>query len=180
MASIQSSSILYDRAQADGTRDVKYRYTALSNNATTLDVDYGPLRGVAADFDADADILARAPNILLNLAEEDKTYHATNAAEDILWNDQGGFFTKAVPDWTTWNEAATAVLVYWLQQVDKLDLVNLAPFLSHVSNTDLKNLLSITNQQVSDIRGDVQIAIDTKAVLDTYSPWADQDGVIRE
>ena len=179
MASVISSEVLYDRAQADGSRDIAFRYIAESNNSLQQTVDVGPLRGCPADFDEQAAMVQRAGYVIPNLAEQEKQWHAENAAQDTLWDDQGGFFTKAVPEWCTWDEASYAVLVYWLQREDKLDLVHLSAYLSHTSNNDLTSLLGITQQQVSDIRGDLQTAIDTVAALSTYEPWCDQNGVFR-
>jgi len=179
MAQVISGEVLYDRAQVDGTRDIAFQYVAESNTSQQITVKVGPLRGCPSDFDAQAALAQRQAWVIPNLSNEDQRWHAEHAAEDTLWEDQGGYYTKLTPEWCTWDEASYAVLVYWLQREDKLDLVNLQAYLSHTSNSDLTSLLGITQQQVSDIRGDLQTAVDTLAALSTYEPWCDEDGVFR-
>lgn len=180
MASITDMQVLYDRPNADGTRDVKYRYTALSNNSQERIVDQGPFPNVPADFDEQSHMAARAPLVLQMLKDQDLAWHSENAAQDTLWIDMGGYFEKAVPEWSTWDEASEAVSKFWLNSDNKLDLINLQLFLSHTSNSDITTLLSCTQTQVTGIRGDVQEAVDTNAALSTYEPWVDDSGTVRE
>jgi len=179
MATITQSYIVYDRANADGTRDVKLGFTALSNNSVERTVEVGPFLGVPSDWDEQAELTARAPIVLQNLAQEDRQWHIDHASEDTLWHDAGGFFVKVVPEWTSWDDASLAVLCYWLAQADKLALLNILLYLSHTSNGDLTALLDATQQQATGIRGDVQTAYDTSVALAAYVPWVDEACVVR-
>jgi len=136
-------------------------------------------RPQADDFDTDADMIAIAPDMLAGKAYQEQWEIRERARQGgvVLHTDMGGWFEKITPDWDTWEVQTTAWLKYWLAQEDQLELVNMQADNALISNTDKRNLLDIANQDVTNINASVQVAIDTKATLDTYAPYFDEDGV---
>jgi len=178
MASVTTMIVVSDRPQADGRRYVRYKFDLLDNNGGNHIEYIGP-KLVAADFDTDADMIARAPEILVSKADQEQQELRDQARQGgvVLHTDMGGWFEKILPNWESWEIQTTAWLKYWLSQEDQLELVNMQADNILISSTDKRNLLDIANQDVTNINASVQIAIDTKATLDTYTPYFDDDGI---
>jgi len=175
MSQILSSEVISDRPQADGRRYVRTKFVAEDNNSGTQDVFHGP-RLVAADYDVDAWMLAYEPTVLADLEQGEQEELRTEASPTalLLHNDLGGFYEKKVLAWGTWDDQTTAWLKYYLSLPDQLQLINIQLDVAQISNTDMRNLLGMTNQEVSAIRADIQIAVDTQASLDLYTPYFEE------
>jgi len=180
MASVTTMIVISDRPQADGRRYVRYKFDLLDNQIPPRNyIEYIGPKLVSADFDTDADMIAMAPEILASKADQEQwelREQARNGSE-VLHNDMGGWFDKILPNWESWEVQTTAWLKYWLAQEDQLELVNMQADNVLISNTDKRNLLDIANQDVTDINASVQIAVDPKATLDTYTQYFDDDGL---
>ena len=83
---------------------------------------------------------------------------------------------KSSPAWNTWEAAATGTLKHYLAKEDQLELISIADPMSKISNGDVVTLLGCTLPQVGDIRGDIQVALDTNESLSAYHRWYDEDG----
>ena len=174
MASVISNTIIQDKGTSN--RRLAFRIVLEDNDAVQENIDVGP---IIADetYDADAGAIAagvkeldrKAPNELHELI------HLSRNGELALNNDVE-FPSKATFAWDTWDNYATAWMKYWLAFEDQLELVHMQRDLAFISNTDMKDLLVIDNQSVSDIRADVQTAVNTQASLDLYNPYFDSDG----
>jgi len=172
MAQILSSEVLSDSPQADGRRYVRTKFVAEDNNSGTRDVFHGP-RLVASDYDVDAWMVAYEPEVLNQLEQKEQERLRIDASPIalLLHNDLGGFYEKKTLSWGTWDDQTIAWLKYYLSLSDQLQLINIQLDVAQISNTDMRNLLDITNQEVSAIRADIQIAVDTQASLDLYTPY---------
>ena len=174
MASVISSDILQDKGTTN--RIIAYRVVLEDNDAVQETIDVGP---VIADetYDADAGAVAagnnelskKSPNELQELIEGSRN-------GELVLNNDVEFPSKRTFAWGTWDDYATDWMKYWLSLEDQLELVHMERDLAFISNTDMKDLLGIDNQAVSDIRADVQVAIDTQESLNLYTPYFDSDG----
>ena len=169
--------LLYERDLGNGWKKVKYKFDLLDNNGGNHIVYVGP-KTIPIGIDTDADMLAIAPTLLISKAEQGQEELRENArnGDVVLHIDMGGYFEKILPDWDTWDNATTLWLKYWLSQEDQLELVNMQADNEQITNADKRNLLGITNQNVTSINSSVQIAVETKEVLDAYAPYFDEDG----
>lgn len=176
MASVVSYEVITDRPQADGRRYVKYQVTFELNNLE-FEIYNSRQKLVAADFDTAVDMPIVAAQMLADQLENEISEYV-----DLLANgtDPLHVFTtwweKATPDWNTWDDAAGGVLKIYLAYENQLELRHIADTTSRISNADIEDVLGITAQQQSDIRSDIQIAVNTQATLDTYDRWFDEDG----
>lgn len=177
MASVTTMIVSSDRPQTDGRRYIRYKFDLLDNLNQNHIEYYGP-KLVPADFDTDADMLAIVPSILASKAdqEQQELQDGSRNNEIVLHNDLGGYYEHKTMLWDTWENHTIAWLKYWLSQEDQLELYWMRLDLIILTNTELKNLLGIAQGDTSDIRAAVQIAIDTRATLDTYVPFYDESG----
>lgn len=100
------------------------------------------------------------------------------SGSDPLHIDMGGWFTQVIPNYQTWDELAAAVTINFLERVNQLELVYIETIIIRISTTDKKRIWGMTNPQVSDVNTAIQDAINTKVVIDTYSPFF-IDGVLQ-
>jgi len=162
--------------QANGTRKISEQHTDHLGNKYTSQYS-----GVDVNYDADARLAADAITVDESTAENEinEGIATFNAGGDPLHIDEGGWFSKVIPDYQTWEELATGTTVPFMQAEDQLELVNIQ-YTSRISTNDKKLIWGMTNQEVSAFNADVQIAIDTQASLDLYLPWFDDDGVLKD
>ena len=174
MASVISSDILQDKGTTN--RRVAYRVVLEDNDAVQETIDVGP---IIADenYDANAGAIA-AGNKELERKAPNELQELINASRngELALNNDVEFPSKATFAWGIWDDYATDWMKYWLALENQLELVHMERDLAFISNTDMKNLLGVDNQGVSDIRGDVQTAVNTQASLDLYTPYFDSDG----
>ena len=81
-------------------------------------------------------------------------------------------FINSVPLWNTWDIAASESLKHWLLMDYRQELLNCDFSVSGTSNNDLTDLLISTSSTFSqtDLRAEIQQAVDTQVDLDTYVP----------
>jgi len=126
-----------------------------------------------ADYDLDASLAANA--ILVDQQTKD-TEIAEGIAEcyaggDPLHFDAGGWWDQVTPVYNeSWDDLAGGVTIPFLEKDDQLELINIQLTSSRISSTDKKRIWGMTQTQVSDVNGNIQIAVDTQESLDLYSP----------
>lgn len=176
MASVVSTQLVSDRAEPGGWRFVRYRFDLLDNRNENH-VEYVGPKYVEPGFDTDADMLAISPAILLSKADQELSEFesAMEQGQDPLHVDMGGFFEKVLPRWQTWDDAFRNASEYFWGLTNLIAILPFSLTWGRVSNTGKRNALDTTNQIVSDMNGDMQIADNTKITLDGYNPHYDED-----
>lgn len=176
MASVTSTQVVSDIAEADGQRYVRYRYDLLDNLGGNY-IEY-IIRLIASDADAEADMISLIPNVLNNrkITEQQDWLSLCTEGQDPLHWDNGGFWDKTTPLWGTWEEIFDFVGKWFFSRENQLELAPYNVSWGRVSTTDKRNGLGITNPNVTTLNSSMQIAVDTKAALDTYIPFFDQNG----
>ena len=81
-------------------------------------------------------------------------------------------FVNVVPQWNTWSDAASESLKHFLLSDDRQELLNCNLSSTNTSNNDLTDLLILCGSTFSqtDLRSEIQQAVDTQVALDTYTP----------
>jgi len=179
MASVTSTQVVSDIAEPNGWRWVRYRFDILDNLGGNH-IEY-MTKKISPSTDVEVDMAAMIPQLLdsLKLAEQENWRSQCSDGDDPLHIDNGGFFSKSTPLWGSWDEMFTAVAKWFFSRENQLELVPYNDSWGRVSNTDKRNNLGITNQDVTDMGGQVQVAVNTKATLDTYVPLFDEYGNLR-
>ena len=174
--SIVNSEITSDRMQANNTRKISEQHTDHLGKIYTIKYS-----GVDVNYAADARLAADAITVDESTAANEIAEGIVifKAGGDPLHIDEGGWFSKVIPDYQTWEELATGTTIPFMQAEDQLELVNIQ-YTSRVSTNDKKLIWGMTNQQVSSVNADIQVAIDTQASLDLYLPWFDDEGVLKD
>ena len=85
-------------------------------------------------------------------------------------------FINSVPLWNTWSDAASESLKHFLLSDDRQDLLNVEASSGSTSNNDLDDLLLLAESSFtqSDLRTEIQQAINTQVELDTYIPSVEE------
>lgn len=135
-----------------------------------------------ADSSEDIDVNLAAHAIIANQNTIDNEIangiEMYEAGGDPLHIDMGGYFEQVAPDYQSWDELAAAATINFLERKDQLELVYIETTIIRISTIDKTRIWGMTNPQVSDVNAAIQDAINTKAVLDTYSPFF-IDGVLQ-
>ena len=178
MASVTTMIVHSVRDQANGSLYVRYKFDLLDNlNGNHIVITQSKNvvvpQGQTQEEFLNANMIATAPTILADKANQEQQLYQDRASEGemVLHQDMGGWFDKITPLWETWDVQATEWLTYWLSLTNQLELVHIQLDIAQISNTNLNNLLGINQSDTTDIRSAVQIAVDTKATLDTYQPF---------
>ena len=81
-------------------------------------------------------------------------------------------FINSVPLWNTWDDAASESLRHYLLSDDRQELLNCKLSVDSTSNNDLTDLLTLTGSSFSqtDLRSEIQQAVNTQVELDSYVP----------
>ena len=81
-------------------------------------------------------------------------------------------FINSVPLWNTWDVAASESLKHWLLMEYRQELLNCDFSVSGTSNNDLTDLLTLCGSTFTqtELRSEIQQAVDTQVALDTYVP----------
>ena len=81
-------------------------------------------------------------------------------------------FINSQPLWNTWETIASESLKHWLLMTYRQELLNCKLSVAGTSNKDLDDLLVLTGStfEQSDLRAEIQQAVDTQVQLDTYMP----------
>lgn len=90
---------------------------------------------------------------------------------DPLHFDNSGFWDKITPDYQTWDSLAAAVTIDFLEREEQLELTHIETIIIRISTNDKKLLWGMTNTEVSNVNASIQVAVDTKGTLNTYSPY---------
>ena len=179
MASVTTMIVHSVRPQSNGSLYVRYKFDLLDNlNGNHIVIT--PSKNVVVpdgqtqeEF-LNADMVDTAPKILQAKADQEQQDYIEGSIEgrSVLFDD----FTKVTPLWESWDNHTTEWLTYWLSLEDQLELISMQWDLTKISNNDLKDLLGISQQDTTDIRSSVQVAINMKVELDAYNPFI-VDGV---
>lgn len=176
MAQIISSEVLSDRPQANGFRYIRYEFVVEDNNGLQS-TKLTSAKLVEPNFDEQADMLVVGPQLLTQLAEaEIREFVDVCASGGDPLHDWVGYWVKSSPAWNTWEVATTGTLKHFLSQEDQLQLVHINDTVSRISNGDLVDTLGVSVPQVGGIRGDIQVAINTRDSLAAYERWYDDAG----
>lgn len=176
MASVTSTQVVSDIAEPDGRRYVRYRFDLLDNDGGNH-IEY-MVRLIDAGVDAEADMIALIPYVLNEkklFEQNDWRDQCVEGLDPLHW-DNGGFWDKTGPLWGTWDEMFTFVGKWFWAQENQLDLAPYNQSWGRVNNTDKRNGLGITNQNITTLNAAMQVAVDTKATLDAYTPFFDEQG----
>ena len=145
MASIISSSVIFDRVQADSTRLVRVKFVAEDHDANQFDVFVGP-RQVAADFNVSDWMAAHESSVLEQLAaQEDAGGLDLNVVANPLTYAQN-------PKWSTEKSIAKTMIYWMMRERDPRIVIYLEPLITYLKTnytvTQLANFLGITEAQV--------------------------------
>ena len=138
-----------------------------------LGVEY-PIQYIAdTDYDTAAALSLHASQTNQSTIDTEilNAINTYEAGGDPLHYDGGGYWVKITPDYQTWDELAASVTINFLSRENQLDLVYIETTITRISTNDKKDLWGMTNQEVSSVNADIQDAINTKEVLDTYTPF---------
>lgn len=176
MASVISYELVSDTTYGNGFRRLRYLIILEDNNSQLVTEFYTRSR-VPPDFDEDADMPVVAAQMLLDKAEQEVQSFIEECRDgrDPL-HDWVGFWEKSSPAWNTWDDAARGVLKAYLAQEEQLELIYIEDTMGKISNSDVVSVLGVTNQNQSDIRADIQVAVNTQDALEAYERWFDEDG----
>ena len=99
---------------------------------------------------------------------------------DPYFNDMGGWYEKK-DDFahTTWDDSFAENIKYYLS-LELMDTLHIKESIDRISNTDLKNVLDISQKQATKIRSDIQIAVNLQAEMDGYAPLFNEEGELIE
>ena len=86
-------------------------------------------------------------------------------------------FVNSVPLWNTWDTASSESLKYYLWATDRQELLNCKASVNSTSNNDLTDLLTLAGSTFSqtDLRSEIQQAVDTQVELDSYVPSVEEE-----
>lgn len=176
MASVTSTTVVSDIAEPSGWRYVRYRFDLLDNLGGNH-IDYAT-KLIAAGVDAEADMIAMVPVLLEDkkVGEQHEWRDQCVDGGDPLHWDNGGFWDKTTPLWGTWNEMFSFVAKWFWAREFQLEIAPYSNSWARVNSTDKRNILNITNQDITALNASMQIAIDIQASLDTYVPFFDSNG----
>lgn len=81
-------------------------------------------------------------------------------------------FVNVVPDYNTWDTAASESLKHWLKMDDPQELLNCELSIGSTSNGDIDDLLVSCGSTWSrtDLTGEIQEAVNAQVRLDAYIP----------
>ena len=169
-----SMVVVSDRPQTSGQRSVTYEYKLEDNLNNIHTKRHGP-KIVLDDLDIEADMIAIAPSMINDMVTGEQNLLRNNAVDEqtVLHDSQG---EKLIFRWDTWDNHARSWLQYWFSRTEQLDLVYAKLDTDLISNSDLVDLLSATQQNVTDMHNATQLAFDTKAGIDVYVPLMDESG----
>lgn len=171
--SIVDNNVVTNRAYGQGTQR-KIREEHIDHLSNKYYKQY--IRDSNFANQAEEDAVLAASAVIINQQTID-----TEIANAIATYESGGDplhfeaspdnWQKNTPNYQTWDELAAPVTIDFLSRVDQLDLVYIESTIIRISNTDKTNLWGMTNPEVSDVNAAIQAAVNTKATLDTYSPF---------
>lgn len=167
--SIITSEVTVDRLQADGSRKIREEHIDNIGKVHT----YGP-RLFEFSYDKEAGKIIHALEIEQQLVNQEiaKAISAYESGLDGLHFEQSeNFWVKITPDYQTWDELAAPVLINFLERENQLELTAIESTIIRISTNDTKALLGMTNTEVNNVNSAIQVAVNTQATLDTYSPF---------
>ena len=165
---ITSSEVTDDRQQSETLRSIKEKHT------DHLGFEHFNSYTCALDYDAEAALIGNADSTNENLiaeeiAESVATYEA--GGDPLHYEASSNNWQKITPNHQTWDELASPVLINFLSRVNRNELHYIETTIIRISSQDKKALLGMTNQEVSSVNADIQMAVDSVADLASYSPY---------
>lgn len=167
--SIVSSVLTVDRLQAKGQRKIKEDHT----DQIGLTHPYGP-RLFDAGYDEVAGLVLHAAQIDQQLKEQEISNAVSEyetGGDPLHFEQSPSNWKKITPIYQTWDELAAPVLINFLSREDQLELVAIETTITRISTNDMKALLDMNNPEVNNVNSGIQIAVDTRATLNDYSPF---------
>ena len=171
MSSVISTQVLSDKAEPNGWRYVKYLVVLEDNLNEQHDVYVQKLIGPGVDAAADA-VQSAAVALQQEIDNEQAEYLSEiQGGNDPLHWDNGGFWDQTAPRWGVWGDLFNFVSRYFFSRENQLELTPFNLCWGRVGSTDKRNHLGITNQNVTKMNGDMQIAVNTAASIEGYVPF---------
>lgn len=121
----------------------------------------------------------RAARLAVDAIRIDQQTKDTEIAKGINTYENGGdplhydagYWAQVTPDYQTWDDLATAVTINFLERENQLELIYIETVIIRISSADKRRIWGMDNTQVSDVNAAIQVAVDTKVSLSTYSPF---------
>ena len=166
--SIVSSSIIVDRTQSGGLRKIR------EEHVDNLGIAHYRQFIVAADYDEVAGLIEGAAIIDANLKSSEisgaiSTYE--QGGDPLHYEASSNNWQKITPDYQTWDELASPVLIDFLSHENRNDLHYIETTIVRISGQDKASLLGMTTPEVNDVNAEIQNAVNAVVELDSYSPF---------
>lgn len=171
MASVLSSQVIRDDAQANGWRYLEYRYVIEDNALNQVTLDVGPLY-VPAAFDDATDVVARGDEVLDSLRDQEVegVFNQAKLAEDEIENlaaHQAQIWsTVDSPTYTITKRLQKRLIYYLMRKGDAQFALNVKTVYDNLPATDLaiRNRLDITQVQLDRLRTKVAEFYDVPSI----------------
>jgi len=165
---ITISETVTDRVQNGGMRKIRQRFT------DHLGKDHFRQFIAAADYDAAQGLVDGVAEVLRGLAQSEEVEY-----QEELIAGRNPFRNLDDSPKEPESQGRTAllhkILRHFLRHKDPIMLAKLAPFLARVNDTQLKNLLSISQIRVDRIRTKVAQVVAIRDAYDAFSPELGED-----
>ena len=165
---VVSSTIITDRVQNGGQRKIREEHTD----------NIGGIHHrqfiAASDYDEAAGLITGASSVDASLvaSEIDNAVSTYEQGGDPLhFEVSASNWQKVVPNFQTWDELASPVIIDFLSRLNKNELHYIESTIIRISTQDMKSLLGMTNQEVTTVNGEIQNAVNAVIELDAYSPF---------
>ncbi len=165
---IVSSAIVTNRVQSRGQRKIREEHT------DNLGGKHYRQFIAASGYDEIAGMVLGASAIGASLV-------AAEVATAISEYEQGGdplYFEASINNWQkrtplhqTWGELAASVIIDFLSREDRNKLHHIKTTITRVTTNDMKVLLGMTNQEISDVNAEIQNAVNSMIDLGAYLPF---------
>lgn len=174
---IVTSEIIAKRRQANDTWKIKEKHTDhlgvewfYGYYYLKITVSGDPPVEHPTDAEINVIMLSHIPELEAQAAEQE-IFEAVAQMEKGLDPLHSSPFVQNVPDYQTWDEWARGVWIVFLAREGMNELSKIELSFNNTSSNDIKSVLGITQQILSDIQGDIQIAIDLQTKLSAYTPY---------
>ena len=165
---VASSEIVTDRVQNGGMRKIREEHTDTLGKAHHRQFmaasDYDEVAGLAVGAESVDDSLVSA-----EISAAVSTYES--GGDPLHYEASSNNWQKITPNHQTWDELASPVLINFLSRVNRNELHYIETTIIRISSQDKKALLGMTNQEVSAVNADIQMAVDSVTDLASYSPY---------
>ena len=162
------SEVTVDRSQAGGRRKIREEHTdntgGIHQRQFIAASDYNEVAGLVTGATNVDDSLITA-----EIADAISTYE--QGGDPLHFEASANNWQKVTPNFQTWEELASPVLIDFLSRDDRNELHYIESTIIRISTQDMKALLGMTNQEVTTVNGEIQNAVNAVIELDAYSPF---------